>query len=316
MENASGKNIMENIAKVIVGKQKAVKLILVALFSEGHILLEDLPGSGKTLLTKTLAKSINGKFKRIQFTPDLLPGDITGFNIYDSSKNEFVFRSGPVMANIVLADEINRAIPRTQSSLLESMEEKQVTVDSKTHKLPNPFMVMATQNPIELEGTFPLPEAQLDRFLLKISLGYPDKGEEDKILRRFGGDDPLVQLEPVSGPEEILEIQKHRKEITVSDPVRKYIIDIVERTRNNKKIKYGASPRGSLGLMKASQSLAVIEGRNYVLPDDVKELAVSVLAHRVVLSEKSLLTGVAPESVIAEILEETPVAAGQDKGRG
>lgn len=307
---------MENIAKVIVGKQKAVKLILVALFSEGHILLEDLPGSGKTLLTKTLAKSINGKFKRIQFTPDLLPGDITGFNIYDSSKNEFVFRSGPVMANIVLADEINRAIPRTQSSLLESMEEKQVTVDSKTHKLPNPFMVMATQNPIELEGTFPLPEAQLDRFLLKISLGYPDKGEEDKILRRFGGDDPLVQLEPVSGPEEILEIQKHRKEITVSDPVRKYIIDIVERTRNNKKIKYGASPRGSLGLMKASQSLAVIEGRNYVLPDDVKELAVSVLAHRVVLSEKSLLTGVAPESVIAEILEETPVAAGQDKGRG
>jgi len=307
MKSDFGRKLSENISKVIIGKQDTVELLAAALLAEGHVLLEAVPGTGKTLLTKSLARSINCSFKRIQFTPDLLPGDITGFNVYDQKSGRFRFQPGPVMSNILLADEINRAIPRTQSSLLESMEEHQITVDSATYSLPAPFIVLATQNPIELEGTFPLPEAQLDRFLLKISPGYPDTAEEGAILMRFQKDDPLLHLEPVADAQEIMEMQKLRKEIVVSDAVREYIIEITAATRSNSRIKYGASPRGSLGLMRASQSLALLDSRTYITPDDVKRLAVPVLAHRIILKEEAVLSGEKPESIISEIVENTAV---------
>ena len=302
-----GKKIIENISKVVVGKDDALELLLVALLADGHVLLEDVPGVGKTLIAKSLANSIKGTFKRIQFTPDLLPADITGFNVYDQKSGQFRFQSGPVLTNILLADEINRAIPRTQSSLLEGMEERQVTIDGKSYPLPIPFFVMATQNPIELEGTFPLPEAQLDRFLLKIRLGYPNKAEEMTMLERFQKDDPFVTLGPVAAPEQLTNLQQLRKEIRVSAPVREYITDIVAATRNTESLRFGSSPRGSLGLMRASQGLAALRGRRYVLPDDVKQLVQPVLAHRIILNEEGKLRGEAPEQILTEIISRIPV---------
>jgi MoxR-like ATPase len=299
--------IIENISRVIVGKDRGIELLLVALLADGHVLLEDVPGVGKTLLAKSLAKSIGGSFSRIQFTPDLLPADITGFNVYNQQAGSFVFQSGPVITHILLADEINRTIPRTQSSLLESMEERQVTVDGQTYFLPRPFFVMATQNPIELEGTFPLPEAQLDRFLLKLRLGYPEKDEEIAMLERFRDQDPLVSLEAVGSPEQVTELQGARKQIRVSFPVREYIADIVRATRVNKSLRFGASPRGSLGLMRSGQALAALRGRDFVLPDDIKHLTVPVLAHRLILTDEERLRGATPEQLLEEILMQIPV---------
>lgn len=301
------KKIIGNISRVIVGKKEAIELLLVTLLADGHALLEDVPGVGKTLIAKSLAKSIKGSFNRIQFTPDLLPSDITGFNIYNQKERKFEFKQGPVLTNVLLADEINRAIPRTQSSLLESMEERQVTIDGKTYPLPKPFFLIATQNPIELEGTFPLPEAQLDRFLIKINIGYPNEEEEISILKRFQKDDPLISLKPVATPKQIITMKQMCKKITLSSSVHKYIIDIISSTRNNKKLRFGVSPRGSLGLMRAAQGLAAIKGRNYVIPDDVKELIKPVLAHRIILNEEEKLRGETPENILEEIISQTPV---------
>ncbi len=301
------KQIVENISRVIVGKRDAIDLLLVGLLADGHVLLEDIPGLGKTLIAKSLAKSIGASFKRVQFTPDLLPADITGFNVYSQQSGQFVFQPGPVMTNVLLADEINRTIPRTQSSLLESMEERQVTVDGKTYVLPHPFFVMATQNPIELEGTFPLPEAQLDRFLLRISLGYPEQNEEISILERFQETDPLQELKPVALPEEVFQLQQARKKIHVSRPVRTYITSIVGATRAHPALRLGASPRGSLGLMRAGQALTALRGREYVLPDDIKALAVPVLAHRLILKEEERLRGETQAHLIEEIVGGIPI---------
>ncbi|MBN1848891.1 MAG: MoxR family ATPase [Deltaproteobacteria bacterium] len=303
--------ILDNVARVIVGKRDAVELLLVALLGEGHVLLEDVPGLGKTLLAKSLARSMGGTFKRVQFTPDLLPSDITGFNVYNQQTATFTYQPGPVITHILLADEINRTIPRTQASLLESMEECQVTVDGHTHILPQPFFVMATQNPIELEGTFPLPEAQLDRFLLKIRLGYPEKDEEVVILERFQDADPLPDLAPVTNPEGIVALQHARRKIRVSAPVRSYITDIVNGTRGNASIHYGASPRGSLGLMRAGQALALLRGRDYVLPDDIKYLVGPVLAHRLILKQEDRLRGNRGVDILKEIVGQLPVPVAQ-----
>lgn len=303
------KRIIENVSHVIVGKEHSIEFLLVALLADGHVLIEDIPGLGKTLIAKSLAKSIGASFKRVQFTPDLLPGDITGFNVYNQQAGLFTFQPGPVMTNLLLADEINRTIPRTQSSLLESMEERQVTVDGKTYNLPHPFFVMATQNPIELEGTFPLPEAQLDRFLLRIRLGYPEQQEEIAILERFREKDPLRELEPVATPEQITELQEARKRIRVSRPVKEYITSIVSATRHSPSLRLGASPRGSLSLMRAGQALAALRDRDYVLPDDVKSLAVPVLAHRLILKEEERLRGEIQETLLEEIVRQIPVPA-------
>ena len=299
--------ISKNINKVIVGKSTAIELILVALLAEGHLLLEDVPGVGKTLIARSLARSIGGKFRRIQFTPDLLPSDITGFNIYNQKEGQFIFQSGPVMTNILLADEINRTIPRTQSSLLESMQEKQVTVDGVTMNLPSPFFVMATQNPIELEGTFPLPEAQLDRFLMQIKLGYPSQKEEIAILERFQKEDPLERLQAVITPEEILNLQKERQKINVSRKINHYIVSLVKATRNSPLIRYGASPRASLHLMQAAQALAALRNRDYVLPDDIKELFIPIIAHRIVIETKESLKGNTSQEILKEVLNQTEV---------
>ncbi len=307
------KKVAENINRVIVGKEQSVELLLVALLAEGHVLIEDIPGLGKTLMAKSLAKSIGGSFRRVQFTPDLLPSDITGFNVYNQQTGQFTFQPGPVMTNILLADEINRTIPRTQSSLLESMEERQVTVDSKTYPLPPLFFVLATQNPIELEGTFPLPEAQLDRFLLRVRLGYPEKDEEIAIMERFQNQDPLSDLAAVANPGQIVELQQARKAIRVSPPVKEYVADIVRQTRCAPSLRLGASPRATLCLMRAGQALAALRARDYVLPDDIKSLAVSVLAHRLILSEEERMRGETrgetAERLLGEILAQVPVPA-------
>lgn len=309
MEIPLGTRIVNNISQVIVGKTSAIELLLVALLAEGHVLVEDLPGLGKTLLAKSLARSIGGTFKRVQFTPDLLPADITGFNVYNQQTGQFTYQPGPVMANVLLADEINRTIPRTQSSLLESMEERQVTVDGRTYPLPHPFLVLATQNPIELEGTFPLPEAQLDRFLLRIRLGYPEKNEEINILHRFQEKDPLAHLQAVTHPQEVVEMQQARKKIRVSQPIKEYITEIVRATRSHPALRFGASPRGSLGLMRAGQALALLRGRDYVLPDDIQELTLPILAHRLILREEERLRGEIPENILTDLLKQIPVPA-------
>ena len=301
------KKITDNISRVIVGKDQAIELLMVGLLAEGHVLLEDVPGVAKTLLAKSLAKSIGGTFNRVQFTPDLLPADITGFNVYDQKTGNFSFHPGPVICNILLADEINRTIPRTQSSLLECMEEHQVTVDGQTHPLPEPFLVMATQNPIELEGTFPLPEAQLDRFLLKTRVGYPDPNEEVRILERFQEADPYQSLGAVAAPEDISKLQKNRRSIRVSQPIREYITEIVHRTRDDKAIRFGASPRASLGLMRAGQALAALRGRDFVLPDDIKYLAHPVLTHRLILTEEERLKDQSTDRFIAKLINQVPV---------
>ncbi len=301
--------ILENASRVVVGKKRVLELLVVALLAEGHVLLEDVPGLGKTLMAKALARSMGGSFRRIQFTPDLLPSDVTGFSVYDQKSGEFVFHPGPVMSNVLLADEINRTIPRTQASLLESMGEFQVTVDGHTLDLPRPFFVIATQNPIEMDGTFPLPEAQLDRFLMRIDLGYPDREEELAILERFREDDPLVTLEAVATPERIVLLQRQRSLVLVPASVREYIADLTGATRIHPQVRYGASPRGSLGLMKASQALAAVRGRSFVTPDDVKELAPAVLTHRIILRHEERAKGASAQAIIEGILDRVPVAS-------
>ena len=296
------RRLKENIARVMVGKDTPIDLLLVALLAQGHVLIEDVPGLGKTMIAKSLARSMGGVYKRVQFTPDLLPADITGFNIYNQKDARFSFQPGPVMANVLLADEINRTVPRTQAALLESMEERQITVDGQTYGLPEPFMVLATQNPIELEGTFPLPEAQLDRFLLRIRLGYPSPEEEVEIMTRFKQDDPLASLEPVCEPAEIVGMQRHCRAIHVSPAVLQYIAGLVQATRSQPAFRYGASPRGSLGLMRAAQGCAALDGRDYVLPDDVKRMVRPVLGHRLILSDEQHLCGADPEQLLDDIL--------------
>ena len=303
----TAEKLIDNIEKVIVGKSESIKLVLVALLCEGHLFIEDVPGIGKTMLAKATSSSLGCSFKRIQFTPDLLPSDVTGIYYFNQKTSEFEFRPGPIMANIVLADEINRATPRTQSCLLECMQEHQVTVDVTTMPLPRPFLVIATQNPVELEGTFPLPEAQLDRFLLKVKLGYPSEDEEETILKRFQQENPLDNLTPVVEASELLELQNLCRQVYVEESVRNYIVTIAQATRNHQGIKLGASPRASLSLHLASQSLAAIEGRNYVIPDDVKYLVTPVLAHRLVAKVETKLRGQSAESILEEIASTTPV---------
>ena len=299
--------LVENASRVVVGKKHVLELMTVALLAEGHILLEDVPGLGKTLMAKALAKSMGGIFRRIQFTPDLLPADVTGFSVYDQKTGEFVFRPGPVFCNVLLADEINRTIPRTQASLLESMGEFQVTVDGKTDILPKPFFVIATQNPIEMDGTFPLPEAQLDRFLMRIDLGYPTHEEEVIILERFQEEDPLENLPPVLSPQSICELQKKRASIIISPVVRAYIANIAAATRAHARVRYGVSPRGALGIMRAAQGLASLRGRGFVIPDDIKALARPVLMHRIILKQEERTRGTAVTEVLAEVLDKVPV---------
>lgn len=276
------KKIRENMEKVIVGKREVIELVLTALLSGGHVLLEDVPGTGKTVLARSLAKSLEGVFKRIQFTPDLLPSDVTGLNYYNQKEQEFQFRKGPVFSNIVLADEINRATPRTQSGLLECMEERQVTIDGETRKLDSLFFVIATQNPIETAGTFSMPEAQLDRFVMKLSVGFPGEEEEKDMLNRFLVSSPLEQLEAVCTREEMCQMQEAVRHVFVHDCVQEYLLHVVRATRVNRQVQAGASPRGSLALLRCAQSYAAIKGREYVIPEDVKYLAPVVLGHRIV----------------------------------
>jgi MoxR-like ATPase len=299
--------LIRNIQQVLVGKEEVIELALVAILCEGHLLLEDVPGIGKTTLAKAIAQSLTCSFARIQFTPDLLPSDISGISYFNQASQQFEFRAGPILNQIVLADEINRATPRTQSALLEAMQERTVTVDGVTHQTPRPFLVMATQNPIELEGTFPLPEAQVDRFLLRISLGYPSLEEEHEILLRHKLADPLDKLEAVASPDALLASQQAVREIAVEESVRDYIIRVVQATRHHAAVELGASPRGSLSLYRAAQALAAIRGRTFVLPDDVKYLAPSVLTHRLVISPQIRLRGRTPEAVLTEIIESVPV---------
>jgi len=299
--------LIENIGRVIVGKREVIELVLVALLCEGHLLIEDVPGIGKTMLAKATAKSLGCSFKRIQFTPDLLPSDVTGIHYFNQKTSEFQFRPGPIIANIVLADEINRATPRTQSCLLECMQEQQITVDVETILLPRPFLVIATQNPIELEGTFPLPEAQLDRFLLRVRLGYPSEDEEGAILSRFQQENPLDNLTSVIEAAELLELQKQCRQVYIEDSVSSYVTAITRATRNHQGVELGASPRASLSLYLASQALAAIRGRNYVIPDDVKYLAVPTLAHRLIARTEARLRGRSLESIVGEIVSTVPV---------
>jgi MoxR-like ATPase len=297
----------ENIQKVIVGKHEVIDLVLVAVLCEGHILLEDVPGTGKTMLARSVAATLGCTFRRLQFTPDLLPSDVTGISYFNQKVQEFEFRPGPVMSQVVLADEINRATPRTQSALLEAMQERQITVDGVTYPLPRPFLVMATQNPIELEGTFPLPEAQIDRFLLKLPIGYPTEKEEHAILLRFEREDPLAELGPVIVAEELIDMQRRVRQVRVEESVRGYIVDVVRATRKHGEIQLGASPRGTLALYKCAQALAAIRGREYVLPDDVKFLAPYVLTHRVMISPATRLRGRRLADVLMDAIETVPV---------
>jgi MoxR-like ATPase len=298
------------LERVLRGKRRAVHLSLVCLFSEGHLLIEDVPGVGKTSLAKALARSISGSWRRVQFTPDLLPSDVTGVSVWDRARSDFEFRPGGVFANVVLADEINRASPKTQSALLEAMEERQVTVDAQTYKLPRPFMVIATQNPVELEGTYPLPEAQLDRFLLRLRIGYPDRDAEVAILDTQGVD-PITadELEPVTDAETVAAWVRELGRIHVSPELQGYVVDLADATRHHRDLSLGVSPRGALALQRASRALAASVGRSYVVPDDVKVLAAAVLEHRLLLSSEAMMRGIDPADVLSSILDNVPVPA-------
>ncbi len=299
--------VRENVGRVIVGREQVLDYTLAAILSEGHILLDDVPGLGKTMLAKSFARSIGCSFRRIQFTPDLLPSDVTGVNIYNQKSGEFEFRAGPLLAQLVLADEINRASPRTQAALLEAMEERQLTVEGETMAMPRPFLVIATQNPVELEGTFPLPEAQLDRFLLRLRMGYPDAAEEDAILLRFERAQPLEELDPVVESEQLRLMVKTVEQVRVSEAVRGYIVSIVQASREEKAFELGASPRASLALLRTTRALAAIRGRDFVLPDDVQEMARVVLPHRLMLSADARLRSSTPESLLEQMLSRVPV---------
>lgn len=305
-----GEKLVANLERVIVGKKSTLELVTIGLLCQGHVLIDDVPGVGKTVLARSLAKSLNCEFNRIQFTPDMLPSDLTGVSIFNQVTREFEFRPGPVMAQIVLADEINRATPKTQSALLEAMEEKQITVDGITHLLKQPFMVLGTQNPIEFEGTFPLPEAQLDRFLIRIHIGFPAFQDEIKILALQQLVHPIDLLEPVIQTDELLDAQKAVKNIFVSEAVKKYIVEITRATRDNSEVYLGSSPRGSLGLFRAGQAFAALRGRDYVLPDDIKYLVEPILAHRMVLQPASRLRNLNAAIILQEILRNLPVPGG------
>lgn len=302
--------IVANLEKVIVGKRQTLELVIIGLLCQGHLLIEDVPGVGKTMLARSLAKSLGCKFSRIQFTPDMLPSDVTGVSIFNQATRDFEFRPGPLMTQILLADEINRATPKTQSALLESMEERQMTVDGITHKLPTPFMVLATQNPIEYEGTFPLPEAQLDRFLLRIRLGYPGLADEIHVLELQQLRHPIESLETMIDVEELTQMQKAVRQVHVAGPIKRYIVELVRATRENSDVYLGASPRGSLGLFKAGQAWAAILGRDYVLPDDIKAVADHVLAHRIMVNPSARLRDITATQIVLETLKSVAVPGG------
>jgi MoxR-like ATPase len=313
--NPAVQPVVQNVEKVIVGKEDVIRLVLVALLANGHCLIEDVPGVGKTMLVRALAKSLGCDFKRIQFTPDLLPSDVTGVSIYNQKTQEFEFRPGPVFGQIVLADEINRTSPKTQSALLEALEEHSVSADGHTYQLPTPFFVLATENPIEFEGTFPLPEAQLDRFLLKFSIGYPSLQDEIDILDRQRKRHPIESIEPVVGPEDVLSWRAQCADVHVEDSVRKYLVSIVQATRSHADVYLGASPRASIALFKAAQALAFLNNRDYVVPDDIRYLAPFVLQHRLLLSADARLSGVKVSDVVNSIVAKVPVPVLQGVGR-
>lgn len=302
--------LIASIERVIVGKREAIELAVIGLLCQGHLLIEDVPGTGKTMLARSIARSLGCSFSRIQFTPDMLPSDITGVSIYNQATRQFEFRPGPIIAQIVLADEINRATPKTQAALLEAMEERQITVDGVTRPLPRPFMVLATQNPIEYEGTFPLPEAQLDRFLLRIHLGYPGLEEEIQVLERQQFRHPIEDLEQVASVEELMQAQEAVRSIYMAPRVKQYIVELVRRTREQPDVYLGASPRGSLTLYRAGQARAAIHGRNFVLPDDVKALAIPALAHRMIVGPTARMRDVTAAQIVEEILSKVPVPGG------
>ena len=299
--------ILENVERVIVGKRHEVRLALIALMGRGHVLIEDVPGVGKTMLARSLARSMGCSFRRIQFTPDMLPGDVMGVSVYNQKTGDFEFRPGPLSAQVVLADEINRATPKTQSALLEAMEERQVTVDGVTHLLPEPFVVLATQNPIEYEGTFPLPEAELDRFLLRIHLGYPSMADEVQVLDAQQRDHPFERIQQVTSPHEILGLQQAVREVHVDPLVKQYIVGVVDQTRRHEHVYLGASPRGSLALYRTAQALALLEGRDFVLPDDVKALAYPALGHRIIVSPSARVKNVTAQEIVESCLVRVPV---------
>ena len=304
---AAARAIVENVSRVIVGKTAVIEQTLAALIAQGHILVEDVPGVGKTMLAKSLAASLGCQFKRIQFTPDLLPSDITGISIYNQRNGQFEFRPGPVMAQVVLADEINRATPKTQSALLEAMEELQVSVDGATHYLEPPFIVLATQNPIEYEGTFPLPEAQLDRFLIRVSLGYPDFAEELAVIERQEQTHPINELEAVATPGDVVRLQSAARDVYVDGLVREYIVGLTEATRSHQDVALGASPRASLGMFRMARAYALVQNRDYVIPDDVQALAHGVMGHRIILSPAARMRRLQPREVIDRLLETVPI---------
>jgi MoxR-like ATPase len=301
--------IREQIERVIVGKHAVINRLLTAMLAEGHVLIEDVPGIGKTKLARSISAAIGGSFHRIQFTPDLLPSDVTGSLIYDQGSSSFQFHEGPIFSNVVLADEINRAGPRTQSALLEAMEERQVTVDVETRQLPRPFLVIATQNPVELEGTFPLPEAQLDRFFLGTQIGYPERDDERSMMRRFRGADPLDLITPVVSPEDVGKMIELARHIYINDAVEDYILDIVTATRNSDEIELGASPRSTLSLARAGQAHALMEGRDFVIPDDISAMAASVLTHRILPSARVELRGRSKGQIVESLISDIPVPA-------
>lgn len=305
--------IIENIEQVIVGKREAIELLLVALLCEGHVLIEDVPGVGKTMLARSLAISLRGQFKRLQCTPDLLPNDVTGVSIYNQKNGEFEFRQGPVFVNVLLVDEINRATPRTQSALLEAMQEQQVTVDGITYPLPRPFLVLATQNPIEYEGTFPLPEAQLDRFLMRVNMGYPSTADEKFLLHHLRREHPVTRLQPVVDGERLLELQRQVWEVHVDDSLREYIVTLVTGTRQHADLALGASPRASLALFKAAQAYAAIQGRDHVLPDDIQRLVPPILTHRLIVSPEAELRGHTAPGIVGDVLAAVPLELGLKK---